>query len=224
MSLKDRSIAISGCIQHAWWAHRLAQHGEYRADRLRFAADSIFCTDPDNALGVFGNLDNLKTGLEIAATLFSRDHNGKNKQIGIQESSLITGYCGHLLRLGTVITRDVGIQRNLAKGIDQVKTDFPHSDVPDENNGDTLEIEEISGRLAELYLQNISPLSPRIMIQGNGIYLRNELFAAGIRTHLMAAVRAAVLWRQCGGRLWLLMFQRNAYLREISRLSSDKSL
>ena len=218
MSTRDRSIAICGCIQHAWWAHRLAQHGEYRADRLNMAADSILCTDPEDAVSVFGNLENLKTGIEVAIQLFSGREEG---HISVQESALITGYAGNLLRLGTAVTNNAPVRHKLTEGIAEVKASRSgeHAD----QAGDTAQIEALTRQLAGLYTESISPLAPRIMIQGNGIYLRNEQFAAGIRTHLLAAVRAAVLWRQCGGRLWLMMFQRSAYLRAIRQLAALRS-
>ncbi len=220
MSLRDRSIAMAGCVQHAWWAHRLAQHGEYRVDRLREAADSIFCTDPDNAQSVFGGLDHLKPGLETAAFLLSGQRDGP---IPPQESALITGYTGQLLRLGVAVWKQPRIQKKLGEGIAGIKRDCPSGRASD-RTAESTDMDALTTALARLYAENISPLTPRIMVQGNGIYLRNELFAAGIRTHLLAAVRAAVLWRQCGGSLWMLMFQRGSYLRQIRELAAGKSI
>lgn len=205
MKALNQSLALAGCIQFTWWAHRIAQHGEYRLDRLQLAADSVFCTDPQNVMDVYGGKENLVTGIDIARAIL-----GKREQsmIGTTETALITGYVGNLLRLASSLLSNDEARRQLASGISELR-----------NASQTPEEPPVMD-LAGLYTQNISPLSPRIMIQGNGIYLQNEDFAAGIRCHLLAALRSAVLWRQSGGRIWLLMFQRAAYLRELDQIKS----
>lgn len=202
MVTRDRSIALVGCIQFAWWAHRLAQHGEFEQHRLQLAAQSITCTDPADALDVYGgSVDNLADGIDVTLCLLGRQ---KSEAFTGQEAAWLTGYVGQLLKLGATLLSDSRAMGRLASSLESVE----------------ISAEAPVTELATIYSDNISPLSPRIMIQGNGMYLRNETFAAGIRTHLLAAIRSAVLWRQCGGRLWHLIFQRKAYLKEIMRLQS----
>lgn len=206
MNLHDRCIALAGCVQHTWWAHRLAQHGEYREDHLQSAVNAILCTDPGQAMDVFGSLADLQTGIKVSTALLKGRAEG---QLQSQESALITNYTGQLIRLGAQVSRSSAARSSLATAISTIKQDL--------KDGRT-RLPDLVTRSAQIYVANISSLTPRIMVQGNGIYLRNETFAAGIRTHLLAAVRASVLWRQCGGRLWLMMFQRSAYLREMRAL------
>jgi high frequency lysogenization protein len=68
-----------------------------------------------------------------------------------------------------------------------------------------------AGRLAELYASTLSRLQPRIMVEGNPAFLQQSAQVDRIRALLMAAVRAAVLWRQLGGNQWSLMFRRRQY-------------
>jgi len=44
-----------------------------------------------------------------------------------------------------------------------------------------------------------------------------------IRALLLAAIRAAVLWRQCGGRRWRLLLQRRDLLHAAQRLRNPSS-
>lgn len=209
MTMHDRSLALAGCIQHTWWAHRLAQHGEFDPARIALAAKSVLCTDPGRAQDVFGELQDLKPGIDTAVALL-----GKQRATGFdaQEMALLTRYVGQILKLSaTLLANDQAIKQ-LAAGVERLKL------TAEASQG----LEAITApQLASLYVDNISSLSPRIMVQGNGIYLRNEEFAAGIRSHLLAALRAAVLWRQCGGRLWHLMFQRSAYLKAFMQLQAE---
>lgn len=65
----------------------------------------------------------------------------------------------------------------------------------------------ILARLADLYRTNLSPLKPRITVVGNPLYLQQPGHAQRVRALLLAAVRAAVLWHQLGGRRRHLLFR-----------------
>jgi high frequency lysogenization protein len=53
------------------------------------------------------------------------------------------------------------------------------------------------------------------MVQGNPHYLGQPGVVAEIRAILLAAVRAAVLWRQVGGSYWDFLFSRRAMVQAI---------
>jgi high frequency lysogenization protein len=72
----------------------------------------------------------------------------------------------------------------------------------------------LNEQLAEIYQQRISTLGPRVMIQGEPIHLQNPDNAARIRVALLGGIRAAVLWRQAGGKRWHLLLRRRAIARE----------
>jgi high frequency lysogenization protein len=69
---------------------------------------------------------------------------------------------------------------------------------------------EIITTLAELYRERISTLTPRIMVQGDPGLLQRPETGARIRAFLLAGIRAARLWQQCGGRRWHLFLRRRA--------------
>ena len=69
----------------------------------------------------------------------------------------------------------------------------------------------VVARLAKIYADTISTLQPRILVEGNPQFLRQETQAAQIRALLLAAIRAAVLWQQLGGSQWRLLFRRRQY-------------
>jgi high frequency lysogenization protein len=68
----------------------------------------------------------------------------------------------------------------------------------------------VLARLGELYSEQISPLGPRVLVQGNPVYLAQPSVVGEIRATLLAALRAAVLWRQVGGSYWDFLWSRRA--------------
>jgi high frequency lysogenization protein len=64
--------------------------------------------------------------------------------------------------------------------------------------------------LADCYRQTVSTLQPRVIINGDPVILENPDNQNRIRALLLAAIRAAVLWRQCGGGRLTLVLRRRA--------------
>ena len=73
-------------------------------------------------------------------------------------------------------------------------------------------------KIAALYKQTISTLSPRIVVNGRPQYLQVDRTVNWIRTLLFAGLRSAVLWRQMGGGRFSLMFGRKKMLEEAQSL------
>ena len=67
----------------------------------------------------------------------------------------------------------------------------------------------VMSNLADIYARFISPMRPKIIVQGNSQHLQDERVAAHIRALLLAAIRAAGLWQaNGGGRLRLVVGRR----------------
>ncbi|MGH8530615.1 MAG: lysogenization protein HflD [Nevskiales bacterium] len=200
---RGQVIALAGLAQFCIWAHRLAQHGERREERLSLAVDALLCTEPPSAEAVFGGVAPLQSGLVLLEhQLSGRSPSDK------AELAYASRYAGQLLRhAGTVLE----LPHTLAL-IRQELAKLQSPSVP----ADSTRIKP----LAELYQKTISPIRPRILVTGNPLYLRNEDLAAAIRCLLFAGLRAAVLWRQCGGRLWQLLLNRKALLAEVHALQA----
>jgi high frequency lysogenization protein len=76
----------------------------------------------------------------------------------------------------------------------------------------------VIARLADLYANTISTLGPRIMVSGENNQLQIQENANKVRALLLSGIRAAVLWRQCGGNRWQLLFQRRQLIRQATQL------
>ncbi len=203
---RDQIIALAGVSQAALWSHQLATRGRYEEQRIRWTVESILCTDPDSAEQVFGGVrDGTVPGIAEGLTLLRTQLGGPPMQMSRSEMALTTRYFGQLLRLAARVQKRATVLDGIAKGIDQVRRT---AQLLDENHDSTL------NALADIYRENISPVAPRIMIQGNSQYLQNDGYARIIRVFLLGGVRAGILWRQCGGRLWQLLLLRPRLLAE----------
>jgi len=69
----------------------------------------------------------------------------------------------------------------------------------------------VQSRLADLYVETLSHVRPRIVVHGNPLHLGNPRDVERIRAMLLAAVRAAVLWHQVGGGQFRLLLRRREY-------------
>jgi high frequency lysogenization protein len=82
----------------------------------------------------------------------------------------------------------------------------------------SLNHENTFSKLGQLYKETISTLGPRIIVNGEQPFLSNERNADKIRALLLAGIRSAVLWRQCGGSRLQFLFGRKAYIDECEKI------
>jgi high frequency lysogenization protein len=73
-------------------------------------------------------------------------------------------------------------------------------------------------KIGQLYKDTVSNLNPRIIVSGEQTHLGNENNASRIRALLLAGLRSAILWRQCGGTRLSILFNRKSYENESTLL------
>ena len=191
----DRTIAIAGIYQAAALVQQIASTGTLDEKSLETCIKSIFFINVDKPEDVFEGSENLKIGLN---TLISQ-LGGNSEIIKVQKDMNVTKYAIGAIVLEKKMNKKQGMLNEISAGIELAKNQAEHFSVTHEN---------VIANLADLYSKTISTLQPRIMVQGEHIYISNPGNANKIRTLLLAAIRAVVLWRQCGGTRWQLILQR----------------
>jgi high frequency lysogenization protein len=121
----------------------------------------------------------------------------------------LTRYVLALLGLERKLARRPELLDAIRAGIEDAIRNLPHFPVDHSNT---------IARFADLYLNSLSTLSPRIMVSGDPAHLSHPENANRIRALLLAGIRAATLWRQSGGGRLTLLLRRNPLLRETRRL------
>jgi len=204
---RARTIALAGIFQAAALV-RLTGQGKMRDEfATRASIASILKTDAASIEDVFGGIPSLRVGLETLAT-----------QLG-SESSLrdmeLTGYAVTLMHLERKLARDKSMLDRISSGIGKIGTSSRDLEQHDP---------ALIAELAELYRQTISTLTPRVMVHGDPGLLSGTGTRNMIRALLLAGIRSAVLWRQCGGNRWRLIFGRKGILESCTGLVSEARL
>ena len=199
--LSDRVIALAGVFQAARLVHEVAKHGQADSKDLTTSLNSIVNDSPDSTIAVFGDLSGIRTGLICL-----------QEQMGLQTAKRemeITRYVMGMLFLERKLSKTPELMAAVGKGIDGARRQLQHYPIEHDN---------VIANLAGVYSETLSTLSFRIMVSGEPANLANPALANKIRALLLAGIRAAVLWRQTGGRRWQLLFQRSKIVEQSLRL------
>ncbi len=208
MSLRDRTLALAGLFQAARLVQQLAHEGRADANTFATTIHSILMLDAGNTEEVFGGTEGVREGLELLRSKLSISR----KTLDVE----IARYAISMLHLAGQLARRTDMQQTIRHGIEIAEEQMKFFEPGDDSVHPNL-VE----KLAEVYVQTLSALSPRIMVTGEHGYLVNPLIAAKVRATLFAGVRAAFLWRQLGGWRWQLLLGRRGIAREAGKILEE---
>jgi high frequency lysogenization protein len=203
-TIRDRTIALAGMFQAVKLVQQTAQGQRRDAAATAVSISSVLNTDPGTAIDVFGDSRALIPGLETVLGQMGDDSK--------QRDMALTGYVITLMHLERKLARQPDLMKKLGSGVDRIKEEI--ESVEESDSG-------IVAALADLYKETVSTLQPRIMVKGDENVLRNADSKRMVRALLLAGMRAAVLWRQCGGNRIRLIFQRKQLLDSCRELLAE---
>lgn len=196
-TIADRTIALAGLIQAAAQVRVTALEGRDVSPPVQTAIHSLFMVDAESVAQVYGGLDALRPGLQALRQQMGNQRDGSR-------DTEVARYLVSVLLLERKLDRDHAMQEQLREGIGAAQTQVSYFGSETHPS--------VIARLGDLYQQTISTLSPRIMVNGEPSVIADSDNAAMIRALLLAAIRSAVLWRQCGGSRWQLLLRRRAII------------
>jgi high frequency lysogenization protein len=161
---------------------------------------SILKIDSDSVGDIYGGLAGLKLGLE-------------------QLDGQITGEKAPDPEQARYAAAIVFLERRLSDRKDMlntIQTGIVKAQTQSEEFG--LLHGNVLANLGSLYQTTISTLQPRVMVNGDQTYLARPDIASKVRALLLAGVRSALLWRQCGGSRWKFIFYRKKIQAELQYL------
>ncbi len=199
-SLDHQTTALSGLFMAAELVQKLANTGDYNESVMRISLESLFALDAESVPAVFGGKQNLKPGLQRLIAQLSGSDTNPDMQI--------TRYALTLLKIESKLQQGSATMDRMRRGLLEADKLRMHYDTLDS---------KVIQMLAKIYSDNISPLSPQVMVHGNEDYLKKETCADSIRACLLAGLRSAVLWRQCGGTRWRLVTGRQRYVNQANK-------
>ena len=197
----DQVIALAGLYQALALVQKIAWQGDTTHSCLAPSIGSILKINVNNFVEVYGSVANLHLGLQTLRKTLDKRHD--------QRVTECTRYAISVMYLENKLLADSHTVSLLAGKIERMDKLYPSIDES---------LAEIAADLEELYRTYISPLGPKIIVEGNSTYLQVKTHASMIRALLLAAIRATTLWRQAHGKRLSLLFGRHSILDNIEAL------
>lgn len=191
------TAALGGACLCAKLVEEIALLGRTNDEQMRLMLGALIPQEHADFLSVFGNnFQNTHVGLKI---LRSELNNGSKE---------ITRYWMNFIAIESRLRKTPEAMASLKRQVDRIPSFVSHYD---------LLSDETCAEFARIYRNNIRPVSPNFPIYGDRNLLEQEPIQNKIRSLLLAGVRFSVLWRQCGGTKWQLLFSKTAMLNAIDQ-------
>lgn len=188
-TLYERTIAFAGLCQSVKLVQDVARTGTANYDAVQTCLKSITVINPPTTVSVFEHEAKLTMGLTALIDELNNSTDGNE----------LTRYLINLLALERKLQSRRDSLAQLGDRINNTERQLQMFDLMDE---------QMLRNFANIYLDTISPLGPRVQISGSPTHLQNLAVQNKIRALLLAGIRAAVLWRQVGGKRRHLIFGR----------------
>ncbi|MGY0504233.1 high frequency lysogenization protein HflD [Luteimonas sp. e5] len=198
-SMPQRVMPLAGLVLALQEVRHLAENGRVDQRRLQTAIDSVFRTDAASVADVYGGVEPLADGLRALNGYLG----------GAAPDAQVPKLTLALMQLERHFDRAPDAVDGVRDAIERLAT---HARTDGSTHPDILR------ELGAIYARHLSPLKPKVMIQGNPHYLGREDVVAEIRALLLAGLRSVVLWRQMGGSQWDLLLKRRDMRRAIAEL------
>lgn len=196
-SYTTQTLALAALCQAVRLVQHIARGDELDQQELRCCLQSIVVQDAAEPVDIYGAaLQQVATGYHILLAQLS-DQPKKDLEL--------TRYVMAVLTLERRLAKSSRHLQAVGKRIERLQQQLMHFQLLDET---------VLASMADIYVEQISPLGQRIQIAGVPAQLKQPLVQHKIRALLLAAIRAAVLWRQAGGRKYHFIFQRKTLLQE----------
>lgn len=202
--LPDRVLALAGVVQAAALVSDAATGVAADERSLQATLGSILKIEAPDVPEVFGGIAGVRLGLRKLTELLGSERT--------PHDLTILRYSLNLLQLQGKVMRDGALRKVLETSIARGREQVRHFGVSHSN---------VLANLADTYAHTVGSIEPRIMVVGDSLKLHNPQVINLVRSLLLGGLRSAVLWRQCGGSRWMLLFMRASLLKESRRLLEE---
>ena len=201
---QNRVIALAGLFQAAALVQQIAREGSVDPEAFQVSVESVLRLDAETPEAVYGGRRGLRLGLTELCKQLDKAREGRDADL--------VRYALSLMFLERKFMRRRDFVDAVRQGVETAEAQAEHFSATHSN---------VVAKLADLYLNTISTLAPRIIVTGEPVHLNNPENANRIRTALLAGVRATVLWRQLGGNRLRLLLTRGRVLATARRMLEE---
>ncbi|MFT4930118.1 MAG: high frequency lysogenization protein [Phenylobacterium sp.] len=187
-------MALAAVCQAVELVRLIARQAKTSNELLTIMFKSVTVVDADSPLEIYGSLRNLDLGYKILIEQLGHDR---------KKDMELPRYIIGVLTLERKLNKKPQAMAQLGERIDEVNRKLSHFDILDDN---------MVANMASIYTDLLSPLGNRIQVAGSPQFLQVQSNQQKIRALLLSAIRAAVLWRQLGGKRRQLILSRQDIL------------
>jgi len=198
----DQTLALAGIYQSASLVKQIANTGMANSAHIDACLETLFRFDANTVEEVYGSVADVMPGIKMLHKHLT-DRNNQDIEI--------TKYVISLIMLERKLSSNAVMMDDIQKRLKAIEENFEFFSLNHENT---------FTKLGELYKETISTLGPKIIVSGEQPHLSNDRNASKVRALLLAGIRSAVLWKQCGGSRWQFILGRKAYINECEKLIS----
>ena len=198
---KDQTIALAGLYQSLALVQNIAWEGNTNHSCMVPTIESILKLDANEYIDVYGSIENLQLGIQTLKTALQN----KSEKHAVER----TRYAINLMYLASKFAVNPKAVSSLGSQIERISNQYDSIDDS---------FDDITEDLGRLYREHISPLGPKVIIEGDPEYLKMGQNASKIRALLLAGIRAVVLWKQADGKRWTLLLGRKSLMANILAL------
>lgn len=198
---QNRAIAMGGLLQSLNLVRDLARTGYLTTQSFEACTKSLFVTNPQKTADVYGDITAIEGGLSLLHAMLTESLTDAHKEI--------MTYAVGINNLSQRFLKNKKMLATVAERLDATQQKVEHFGISHDNT---------IAAIADIYTNTISTFPYRIHVKGEYTYLQQTRVADQIRTLLLAAIRAAILWRQNGGNIIKLIFSRRALRSDVESL------
>ncbi|BDX03551.1 high frequency lysogenization protein HflD [Marinomonas pontica] len=204
---KEQTIALSAVFQAAELVAVLAKTGKVDNTSLQPLLESLLMVNAASTEDIYGGQWDCSSNLALGRRI-TRQALGKERS-SVNPDTL--RYALSLIHLENKLSKAPEMLSLIGQKIGQIEQKKAHYD--------SVLHENMLASISGMYQDTLSKLSFRIQVHGDSRFLQQPHVANQVRAILMSGIRAAMLWRQLGGKRWHLIFKRKALLNALESRS-----
>lgn len=203
-SRRSQTIALSAMCQSALMIQQVSKGTILDKDSLMCLFKGIISMEPQSVFDVYGSIEELTDGAKLVQHQLSGNATKKDVEV--------TRYLAGIMSISKKLLKNPAALSTLKEKLDEVQRRLSHFELDDPS---------IIQNFAECYSEVISPLGQKIQVIGNPTLLQQTSIQHKVRALLLSAVRAAVLWRQMGGKRRDFIFNRKTVLQDVISFNQE---
>jgi high frequency lysogenization protein len=201
---RSQTIALSAMCQSALMIQQVSKGIILDKDSLMCLFNGLVSTEPKSVLDVYGCVEELTGGAKLVQ--YQLSGNATKKDIEV------TRYLAGIMSISKKLLQNPAALSALKSKLDEVQRRLEHFELDDPS---------IIQNFAECYSEILSPLGQKIQVIGKPAILQQVSIQHKVRALLFSGVRAAVLWRQMGGKRRDFIFSRKTILKDVISFNQE---